>query len=92
MVPNVQADMEKFMSKHQREMPTVYECGKCHEGIGELIQLQGKIYLQVGKARLYSYHGVCECGRPVHFDSSEYALKTLIERHYPIEFDLYDDT
>lgn len=77
---NINAGMEKNMDDLTTIEGDAFTCRGCRERVGALVDWHGKVYLQVGKQRVYSFHGICDCGQQIHFDSSEIILRRLVER------------
>lgn len=56
-------------------------CEGCGAVIGELVRVNGNIWLRVGGCELKYYHGRCDkCKRLIHYDSNKYIPA------YPIQY------
>lgn len=50
----------------------------CGEPIGNLIDVNGRVWLQVGGVKVRNMHGACNaCGGVLHFNSLDYLLADL---------------
>ena len=58
-------------------LPHVKRC-HCGEPIGNLIDVNGRVWLQVGGVKVRNMHGACSaCGGIVHFNTLDYLLADI---------------
>lgn len=79
MLRGVRAD-DMETTKRGNMTPDTVICGKCGRKIGKYVEIENKVYLQIGVVRLRDGWGWCKCGTEWIWHSSDKQLEHLIER------------